>query len=92
MWYWLIGMAWTVLCAVNLWGLKQRLCREEETRALAKRSNLTLQYAICLHKCGVDSQEAHDMKLAHSDDETFIRRAQIWDDLFRMKKRIWEGK
>jgi len=73
--------------------------RQKVVEEMAANSNLTLQYVTLLHEFGVDSDEAHEMKLGHSDNATFLRRAQVLDEVFREKNRVvdkvdrmWEGK
>lgn len=63
----------------------------ELNREVNRSQNVLLDYVELLHAHGVDSHEAREFKLGHTDDELFIRRSQVMDRIFTMKEQIWEG-
>lgn len=94
---WLIVVASMALYVIII---RQQVLREREreyVRQLALRPEKLWMYVEVLHAQGVGSVAAEDLKesLKYGEggelDDIFLRRSEVMDELFVMKKRIWEG-
>ena len=95
--YWLIVVVSMVISMIYVWQLMLRERVNEHTRQLALRPEKLMRYIECLHTYGVGSLRSEDLREAlkygedGEQDEIFLRRAEVMEDLFLMKKHIWEG-